>query len=145
MREAGSDGKLMYAGDVTSAPGREYPLALSEAEVARYQLMAEQARVAESDLWQRAGIVAGAQVADVGCGPGALLPALSDAVAPTGHVTALDAYPAAVAAAGALVIAAGLANVTVRQRSSRQERAAGRVMRRGDASPRAGAQRGRRG
>ena len=45
--------------------------------------MAEQARVAESDLWQRARIVAGAQVADVGCGPGALLPALSDAVAPT--------------------------------------------------------------
>jgi hypothetical protein len=33
------------------APGRHYPLALSEAEVARYQLMAERARVAEADLW----------------------------------------------------------------------------------------------
>lgn len=102
------------AGDVPGAPSLQYPLALSEAEVARYQLMAERARVAETDLWQRAGIVAGAQVADVGCGPGALLPALSDAVAPTGRVTAIDADPAAVAAAGALVAAAGLANVTVR-------------------------------
>ena len=115
MREAGSDGKLMYPGDVSGAPGRQYPLTLSEAEVARYQLMAAQARVAESDLWQRAGIVAGAQVADVGCGPGALLPALSDAVAPTGRVTAIDTDPAAVAAAGALVAVAGLGNVTVRQ------------------------------
>jgi SAM-dependent methyltransferase len=77
--------------------------------------MAEQAREAEADLWQRAGIAPGAQVADVGCGPGALLPALSDAVGPDGKVAAIDADPAAVAAAGALVAAAGLANVTVRE------------------------------
>ena len=41
-------------------PDRSYALALSAAEVTRYQGMAERARVAEADLWQRAGIVAGA-------------------------------------------------------------------------------------
>jgi SAM-dependent methyltransferase len=77
--------------------------------------MAEQARAAEADLWERAGMVAGARVADVGCGPGAMLPALAAAVGPHGRVTALDADPEAVAAATALVAAAGLANVTVRE------------------------------
>jgi SAM-dependent methyltransferase len=101
--------------DPQQTPDGAYALALDEAEVARYRLMAEQARQAEADLWQRAGIVPGAQVADVGCGPGAMLPALADAVGPDGAVTAIDADPGAVAAAGALVAAAGLANVTVRE------------------------------
>ena len=56
---------------------------------------------------------AGRRVADVGCGPGAMLPALSAAVGPAGRVQAVDADPAAVAAARALVAAAGLANVSV--------------------------------
>jgi SAM-dependent methyltransferase len=101
--------------DPQQTPDGAYALALDEAEVARYRLMAEQARQAEADLWRRAGIVPGAQVADVGCGPGAMLPALADAVGPDGAVTAIDADPGAVAAAGALVAAAGLANVTVRE------------------------------
>jgi SAM-dependent methyltransferase len=96
-------------------PAGEYALALDDAEVARYRLMAEQARAAEADLWPLAGVVAGARVADVRCGPGALLPALADAVAPGGQVTGVDADPGAVAAAGALVAAAGLAGVTVRE------------------------------
>ena len=105
----------MAAADPQGTPDTAYALALDQAEVARYRLMAEQAREAEADLWQRAGIAPGAQVADVGCGPGAMLPALSDAVGPDGAVTAIDADPGAVAAAGALVAAAGLANVTVRE------------------------------
>ena len=89
----------------------QYALELDEREVARYRMMADQARAAEADLWELAGIGPGARVADVGCGPGALLPALSAAVGPEGRVQAVDADPAAVA--GALVAAAALANVSV--------------------------------
>ena len=109
---------MRNSGPVKDEPGgsdQSYALALSATEVTRYQQMAERARVAEADLWQRAGIVAGAQVADVGCGPGALLPALAGAVGPTGRVVAIDADPRALAAARALVAASGQANVTVRQ------------------------------
>jgi SAM-dependent methyltransferase len=92
---------------------RRYVLELAEREVERYRLLAEQARADEADLWELAGIGAGARVADVGCGPGAMLPALSSAVGPQGRVHAVDGDPAAVAAARALVAAAGLGNVSV--------------------------------
>jgi SAM-dependent methyltransferase len=94
---------------------RRYPLELDQTEVERYRTMAEAARQAEADLWEPAGIVPGARVADVGCGPGALLPALAAAVGPDGRVTAVDADPQAVTAATALVTAAGLGNVAVRK------------------------------
>jgi SAM-dependent methyltransferase len=94
---------------------RRYALELDEAEVARYRLMAEQARAAEAELWELAGIGPGAEVADVGCGPGAMLPALAAAVGPDGRVRAVDADPGAVAAARALAAAAGLDNVTVEE------------------------------
>ena len=92
-----------------------YPLELDQTEVERYRTMAAAARQAEADLWEPAGIVAGARVADVGCGPGAILPALAAAVGTDGRITAVDADPQAVAAATALVAAAGLGNVAVRQ------------------------------
>jgi SAM-dependent methyltransferase len=94
---------------------RRYALQLDPGEVERYRMMAEQARAAEADLWELAGIGPGARVADVGCGPGALLPALSSAVGPAGSVEGVDADPEAVAAARSLVAAAGLGNVTVTQ------------------------------
>jgi SAM-dependent methyltransferase len=94
---------------------RRYALELDPGEVERYRMMAEQARAAEADLWDLAGIGPGASVADVGCGPGAMLPALSGAVGPEGRVQAVDADPEAVAAATALVAAAGLGNVSVAQ------------------------------
>jgi SAM-dependent methyltransferase len=94
--------------------GGDYALALSEAELERYRVMAEAARSSEGQLWARAGIVPGAAVADIGCGPGALLTALAETVGADGSVTAVDAQPQAVAAATALVGAAGLGNVTVR-------------------------------
>jgi ubiquinone/menaquinone biosynthesis C-methylase UbiE len=98
---------------VTSPEDHRYALELDAGEVERYRMMAEQARTAESDLWELAGIGPGAKVADVGCGPGAMLPALSGAIGPEGRVQAVDGDPGAVAAARALVAAAGLANVSV--------------------------------
>jgi SAM-dependent methyltransferase len=98
---------------VTGPGERRYALELSEGEVERYRMMADRARADEADLWELAGIGPGARVADVGCGPGAMLPALSDAVGPGGRVQAVDADPAAVAAARALAAAAALANVSV--------------------------------
>lgn len=92
-----------------------YALRLSEAEIGRYRMMAEQARVAEGALWQQAGIITGARVADIGCGPGAVLPVLAEVVGPTGSVAALDGDTDAVAAARALVESAGLNNVEVRR------------------------------
>lgn len=92
-----------------------YALELTAAELERYRMMAELARSAETDLWQVAGLVAGAAVADVGCGPGALFPAFVDAVGEGGRVVGVDGDPAAVAQAQALVAGNGWTNVTVAQ------------------------------
>jgi SAM-dependent methyltransferase len=93
------------------AAAPDYALRLDPREVGRYQLMAERARTAEADLWRLAGIVPGAFVADVGCGPGALLPVLAAEVGPGGQVAGVDADPAAVGAAAALT--SGLPGVSV--------------------------------
>jgi SAM-dependent methyltransferase len=92
-----------------------YALRLSDAELARYQMMATVARQKERDLWQAAGLVSGASVADVGCGPGAMFPALVDAVGAAGRVFGVDGDSSAVAAAQALVAQEGWSNVDVRQ------------------------------
>ena len=86
----------------------DYALVLSDAEIARYRLMAERARVEEAQAWAAAGIVPGARIADVGCGPGAALLAMAEVVGPSGSVTWVDADPAAVAAANGLVARSGL-------------------------------------
>jgi SAM-dependent methyltransferase len=91
-----------------------YALELTAAELERYRMMAELARAAEADLWRIAGIVPGAAVADIGCGPGALFPALVEVVGGSGGVVGVDGEPMAVAQAQALVAANGWDNVTVR-------------------------------
>ncbi len=53
--------------------GTPYALTLDEVETARLRRMASRARRTEATLWKRAGFVSGARVADVGCGPGAVL------------------------------------------------------------------------
>lgn len=100
-------------------PHSTYALKLSDDELERYRMMAARARVEEHDLWSAAGIVSGAQVADVGCGPGAMLVTLAEVVGPTGHVVGVDADPAAVGAArvafAAARLRAALAPGTVRR------------------------------
>jgi ubiquinone/menaquinone biosynthesis C-methylase UbiE len=76
----------------------EYALKLSEVELARYQRMAEAAAGMERDLETAAGIVPGAVVADVGCGPGAVSVVMARLVGPGGRVIAVDREAATVEA-----------------------------------------------
>jgi 2-polyprenyl-3-methyl-5-hydroxy-6-metoxy-1,4-benzoquinol methylase len=97
-----------------TASTNEYALALSDVEVARYQLMAERAHRHEAAHWVAAGIVAGAVVADVGCGPGAVSTLAARLVAPGGQVWAVDQNPEAVASAERLAATLALDNVRCR-------------------------------
>jgi ubiquinone/menaquinone biosynthesis C-methylase UbiE len=92
-----------------------YSLALSDAEVARYRMMASIARELEAEAWTAAGIVAGARVADVGCGPGLVTLELADVVGPAGSVVGVDREADAVATAARLIDDAGLAHASARQ------------------------------
>lgn len=89
----------------------DYVLTLSDAEVARYQWMAERAHDGEAAHWAAAGIQPGATVADVGCGPGATSAVLAALVGPGGQVWAVDQDEQAVAAATALAAKLGVDNV----------------------------------
>jgi cyclopropane fatty-acyl-phospholipid synthase-like methyltransferase len=91
-----------------------YTLQLSEAELVRYRMMALAAREAETDLWRLAGIAPGARVADVGCGPGAMFPAIVESVGAHGRVVGVDGVPATVAQAQGVVAANGWPNVCSR-------------------------------
>ena len=72
------------------AEGSGYSLALSDQEVERYRFMAQLARDSEADELAGAGIVPGASVADIGCGPGLMLLELADMVGPSGSVSGVD-------------------------------------------------------
>lgn len=76
-----------------------YVLELDEAEVARYRFMAQGALQTEAPQWAAAGIVEGATVADIGCGPGAVAAVLAQLVGPAGTVLAVDQNPRTVAIA----------------------------------------------
>lgn len=77
-----------------------YSLRLSEQELLRYRMMAASAADNEAAEWLAAGIVPGARIADVGCGPGAVLRLLAERAGSGGHAVGIDADPAAVAMAG---------------------------------------------
>lgn len=91
----------------------DYALQLSDTELVRYEMMATRALEAERDLWAAAGLVEGATVADIGCGPGAVSIALARQVGPTGRVLAFDRSPEAVEMARMVTARAGVENVTV--------------------------------
>ncbi|HVE96043.1 MAG TPA: methionine biosynthesis protein MetW [Pseudonocardiaceae bacterium] len=67
-----------------------YPLQLTQAEQELYRLMAEAARAEERAQWTAAGIVPGARVADIGCGPGAVLRLLAEEVGNGGRADGVD-------------------------------------------------------
>jgi SAM-dependent methyltransferase len=92
----------------------EYALRLSDVELDRYRSMAESAAQLEADLWTAAGVVEGATVADVGCGPGAVSIVLARIVGPSGRVVAVDRDPHAVDNARQAAAGAGLDNVSFR-------------------------------
>lgn len=78
-------------------------------------MAAQAARRREAQWWEQAGVVPGARVADVGCGPGAVLAVLSELVGPSGSVVGVDADADAVAAARAMVRAGSIGNASVVQ------------------------------
>lgn len=86
----------------------EYTYQLSDAELARYRAMAAHALAREGELWTAAGIVPGARVVDLGCGPGTFLADLAERVGSAGRVTGVDDAEEAVRAAGALIERLGL-------------------------------------
>lgn len=96
--------------------GTDYTLRFSELERLRYKAMASLALRAEGDLWERAGIVPGAQVVDLGCGPGAVLVRLARLVGSEGRAVGVDQDPDACAAARAWAAEEGLDNVEVSER-----------------------------
>ncbi len=88
----------------------DYALRLDDTTVSRFAAAARLAEQAERDQWADAGITAGASVADVGCGPGAVTVLLGQRVAPGGRVVGIDSDPVALAAARRL--AGDAANVS---------------------------------
>ena len=90
----------------------EYAQKLSDVELARYRFMAEHAARFEADLWAAAGVVEGAAIADVGCGPGAVSAVLARLVGPRGRVVAVDRDPDAVDNARQVAAQEGVDNVS---------------------------------
>jgi ubiquinone/menaquinone biosynthesis C-methylase UbiE len=108
-------------------PGKEgdmsanrYSLRISDAEHIRYRLMAEKARQDEAELWRLAGIKPGAEIVDVGCGPGATLVAMADVVGPDGLVVGIDSDPEAIERAKEMIQNARLTNASAKTGSADQ-------------------------
>ena len=100
---------------MTEESSRGYTLELSEPERMRYRMMAGLARENEADLWEYAGIVPGARVADVGCGPGAVLTEIAQIVGPDGTAVGVEPGQPAREAAREELDSQGLEHVEVRE------------------------------
>ncbi len=92
----------------------DYTLAISDVEVARYHMMAAAAVVHEAAQMREAGIVEGAVVADIGCGPAAMSVALAAEVGPNGRVIGIERDNRALATARALLAQSSATNVELR-------------------------------
>jgi SAM-dependent methyltransferase len=88
-----------------------YTLEVTDEEVRRYRMLADRARTDEADSWRRAGIVPGATVADVGCGPAAVAVLVAGVIGPQGRVIGVEPDESARAAARRLIAGSGAGNV----------------------------------
>jgi SAM-dependent methyltransferase len=91
----------------------EYALQFSDTERQRFRAMAEGARTEEAELWTAAGVVPGARVADIGCGPGAVLVELARIVGKDGEAIGVEPNPDARAAAAHELATAGIHSARV--------------------------------
>lgn len=99
---------------MTSSPEQAaYALRISDAEVTRFRMMAARAMEREGAFLQRAGVVAGARIVDVGCGPGAMLVELARLAGRDGEVVGVEPDPASRAVAEQSVAEAQLDNARV--------------------------------
>lgn len=93
----------------------DYSLRMSEEELGRYRMMAASATAAEEAWWAEAGIVEGAQVVDLGCGPGAVLVELANRIGPDGRIVGVDQGEESLEVARKLIAEAGLGHAEVRR------------------------------
>jgi SAM-dependent methyltransferase len=100
---------------VTTEPPHEprYALQFSEIERQRFRAMAGRARSEEAEHWAAAGVVRGARVADIGCGPGAVLVELARIAGEDGEVVGVEPNPEARAAAEDEIATAGIRSARV--------------------------------
>ena len=92
----------------------DYQLAMSAAELQRYRMMAQRAAVIEQDELALAGIVEGATVVDMGCGPAAMSVELARLVGPTGKVLAIEPDAEARRVAAEVISEAGPPTIDLR-------------------------------
>jgi SAM-dependent methyltransferase len=97
------------------AGAASYSLKLSEQELRRYRMMAANAADNEAAEWSAAGILPGARIVDVGCGPGAVLQLLAERVGPEGQAVGVDADLSAISIAQQQIAGLPQARVQVGQ------------------------------
>jgi ubiquinone/menaquinone biosynthesis C-methylase UbiE len=92
-----------------------YSLVVSEAEIARYRLMAQMVLTDEARQLGVAGVTEGAVIADVGCGPAAMSVELAQIVGPSGRVIGVEREAEARSAARQVIAESGAGNVELRE------------------------------
>src|ERR1700681_1424591 len=95
------------------ATERDYVLGTHDEEILRLGLQHRVWRSVVLECWQKAGIIVGSRVLDVGAGPGYAAVDLAEIVGPTGEVGALERSGKCVRAMEQACRATWLANVQI--------------------------------
>jgi SAM-dependent methyltransferase len=96
-------------------PVSGYGLELDDTEHARLRAQAAGVHLEDGDLWPLAGVVPGADVVDLGCGPAAVMLELLPLVGTAGTLTGVDFDPRMVERGRAAIASAGADNVEIRE------------------------------